>query len=105
MLNESGFGDMYPDMTQFNLDQQTIHGVANKRMIEAVRSNPEVDGYCIHALVAGDWILGAGLLDLWRNPKSYAYEGTKAANQPRIVSIRVTTNSKHPRQTTEYLCC
>jgi hypothetical protein len=88
MIKDSGFGSMYPDMRQFYLDQQIIHGAANKRMIEAVRSNPEVDGYCIHALVGGDWILGAGLLDLWRNPKSYAYEGTKAANQPRIVSIR-----------------
>jgi beta-galactosidase len=88
VLQESGFSDMYPDLKQFYLDQQTIHGAANKRMIEAVRSNPEVDGYCIHALVAGDWIMGAGLLDLWRNPKSYAYEGTKAANQPRILSIR-----------------
>ncbi|NQV35435.1 MAG: hypothetical protein HQ515_22270, partial [Phycisphaeraceae bacterium] len=89
MLQESGFADLYPDMAQFYLDQQAIHGAANKRMIEAVRSNPQVDGYCIHALCAGDWILGAGLIDLWRNPKSYAYEGTKAANQPRILSIRV----------------
>jgi len=89
MLKQSGFEDLYPDMEQFYLDQQAIHGAANKRMIEAVRSNPEVDGYCIHALCAGDWILGAGLIDLWRNPKSYAYEGTKAANQPRILSIRV----------------
>jgi hypothetical protein len=40
-------------------------------------------------LAAGDWIMGAGLLDLWRNPKSYAYEGTKAANQARILSIRM----------------
>lgn len=88
IIEESGFGDMYPDMKQFYFDQQAIHGAANKRMIEAVRSNPEVDGYCIHALVAGDWILGAGLIDLWRNPKSYAYEGTKAANHPQIVSIR-----------------
>jgi beta-galactosidase len=89
MLAESGFSDLYPDMEQFYLDQQAIHGAANKRMIEAVRSNPDVDGYCIHALCAGDWILGAGLIDLWRKPKSYAYEGTKAANQPRILSIRV----------------
>lgn len=88
VLKESGFDYLYPDMQQFYLDQQRIHGTANKRMIEAVRANPEVDGYCIHALVAGDWILGAGLLDLWRNPKSYAYEGTKASNQPRILSIR-----------------
>lgn len=89
VISESGFGYLYPDLQQFCLDQQKIHGATNKRMIEAVRANPEVDGYCIHALAAGDWILGAGLIDLWRNPKSYAYEGTKAANQPRILSIRV----------------
>mgnify|MGYP000666061921 CR=1 FL=1 len=89
ILAESGFASLYPDMKQYYLDQQLIHGTANKRMIEAVRANPEVDGYCIHALSAGDWILGAGLIDLWRKPKSYAYEGTKAANQPQIVSIRV----------------
>ncbi len=88
-LKESGFDKIYPDLKQFCLDQQLIHGTANRRMIEAVRCNPHVKGYCIHALTAGDWIMGAGLLDLFRNPKTYAYEGTKAANQPRIVSIRV----------------
>lgn len=88
VLAESGFSDLYPDMQQFYLDQQAIHGAANKRMIEAVRANPEVDGYCIHALAAGDWIMGAGLIDLWRNPKIAVYEATKAANQPRILSIR-----------------
>jgi hypothetical protein len=89
ILKASGFKYMYPNMDQFYLDQQHVHGTANKRMIEAVRSNPEIDGYCIHALVAGDWILGAGLMDLWRNPKSYAYTGTKEANQPKILSIRM----------------
>ena len=92
VLNESGFGSMYPNMQQFYLDQQAIHGAANKRMLEAVRSNPEVDGYCIHALIGGDWVLGAGLIDLWRQPKGYVYEATKASNQLRIVSIRM-----HPR--------
>lgn len=90
VLQESGFDDLYPDLEQFCLDQQTIHGAANKRMIEAVRSNPNVSGYCIHALAAGDWILGAGLIDLWRQPKSDAYEATKAANQPRILVIRMS---------------
>jgi len=88
-LKESGFDKIYPDLQKFCLGQQHIHGTANKRMIEAVRCNPEVKGYCIHALTAGDWIIGAGLLDLFRNPKTYAYDGTKAANQPRIISIRV----------------
>ena len=92
VLKESGFDKIYPDLQKFCLDQQQIHGTANKHMIEAVRCNPKVEGYCIHALTDGDWIIGAGLLDMWRNPKTYAYEGTKAANQPRILSIRV-----HPR--------
>lgn len=88
MLRQSGFQYLYPDTEAFYLDMQKIHGTANKRMIEGVRANPAVDGYCIHALSAGDWILGAGLIDLWRQPKGYAFEGTKAANQPRILSIR-----------------
>jgi len=89
VLKESGFDALYPDLRRFCLDQQKQHGEANKRMIEAARSNPAVIGYCVHALVGGDWIIGAGLLDMWRNPKTYAYEGTKEANQPRLVSIRV----------------
>jgi len=89
VLRESGFDRIYPDLKQFCLDQQKIHGAANKRMIEVVRCNPQVSGYCIHALCAGDWIMGAGILDLFRNPKTYAYEGTRQANQPRILAMRV----------------
>jgi hypothetical protein len=97
-LRESGFGHLYPKFETFCLEQQAIHGAANKRMIEAVRSNPKVEGYCIHALTDGDWILGAALLDLWRNPKSQVYEATKAANQPRIVSIRVLPRNVYAAQ-------
>ncbi len=101
VLKESGFDKIYPDLEKFCLDQQWTHGVANRRMIEAVRCNPNVAGYCIHALTAGDWIMGAGLLDLWRNPKTYAYEGTKAASQPRILSIRVRPRNVYAAQGTK----
>ena len=100
-LKESGFDRIYPDLKQFCLDQQQIHGTANKRMIEAVRCNGLVIGYCIHALTAGDWIMGAGLLDLFRNPKTYAYEGTKAANQPRIIAIRMYPRNVYAEQGTK----
>jgi len=100
VLQESGFDRIYPDLKQFCLDQQQIHGTANKRMIEAVRCNPLVIGYCVHALTAGDWIIGAGLLDLFRNPKTYAYEATKAASQPRIVTIRMYPRNVYSRQGT-----
>ncbi len=57
-------------------------------MLEAIRSNPSIIGYCVHALTAGDWVIGAGLLDLWRNPKGDAYYKTKEANQERLIVVR-----------------
>ncbi|HKK10133.1 MAG TPA: hypothetical protein VJ939_04815, partial [Bacteroidales bacterium] len=88
-LQKSGFDKIYPDIQELNLEQQKMHGIANKRMIEATRSNDIIAGYCVHALTGGDWVIGAGLLDLWRNPKTLAYDMTKEANQEQIVSIRI----------------
>jgi len=88
-LQKVGFDKIYPDVTDFYLEQQKMHGIANKRMIEATRLNPTVKGYCIHALVGGDWVLGAGLLDLWRNPKTLVYDMTKEGNQEQITPIRI----------------
>ncbi|VGO11958.1 Beta-galactosidase [Pontiella desulfatans] len=88
VLKESGLDAIYPSVQEFCIEQQQIHSDANKRMIEAIRSNPLVRGYCVHALTGGDWVLGAGLLDLWRNPKQ-SYYGTKEANAPRYLAVRV----------------
>ena len=88
-LKKTGFDKIYPNLEKLNLEQQKMHGIANKRMIEATRSNNSIAGYCVHALVGGDWVIGAGLLDLWRNPKTLAYDLTKQANQEQIVSIRI----------------
>ncbi len=88
-LQKIGFNNIYPDVTDFYLEQQKMHGIANKRMLEATRLNSTVKGYCIHALVGGDWVIGAGLLDLWRNPKTLVYDMTKEANQEQITPIRI----------------
>lgn len=88
-LQKTGFDKIYPNIQDFYLEQQKMHGIANKRIIEAVRCNPDVKGYCVHALVGGDWVIGAGLLDLWRNPKTLVYNMTKEASQKQIVSIRI----------------
>ena len=87
-LRESSLDSVYPDLRKFCLDQQEIHSQGNKRMIEAIRSNNSTGGYAVHALTGGDWVLGAGLLDLFRNPKR-SYFGTKEANQPRYLALRV----------------
>ena len=88
VLQRSGLDAIYPDLQRFCLDQQTIHSQANRRMIEAIRSNPRTGGYAVHALTDGDLVLGAGLLDIFRNPKE-SYWGTKAASQPRCLALRV----------------
>lgn len=84
----SELADVYATPDEFYREQQHIHGLANARMIEAARANPRVTGYCVHALTGGDWIMGAGLLDLWREPKRAVYDMTQAANAPRILTIR-----------------
>ncbi len=88
-LKKAGFDKIYPDVQDLYLEEQKIHGMANKRMLEAIRLNSTVKGYCVHALVGGDWVIGAGLLDLWRNPKTLVYDLTKAANQTQITPIRI----------------
>ena len=88
VLKDSGLDSVYPDLKTFCIDQQKIHSQGNKRMIEAIRSNPRTGGYCVHALTGGDWVMGAGLLDLFRNPK-VSYWGTKEANQPRYLALRI----------------
>lgn len=97
VLKESGLDRVYSDVQQFCIEQQKIHSAANKRMIEAIRSNPLVRGYCVHALTGGDWVLGAGLLDLWRNPKQ-SYFGTKEANASRYIAARVMPRNSYAGQ-------
>ncbi len=86
-LADSGFDGLYPDFKAYCEKSQEIHSQANKRMLEAARCNPGVDGYCVHAFCDGDWILGAGLVDLFREPKQ-AYYGTREANQPLCLAVR-----------------
>ena len=92
-LIETGLIKIFKNASNFYKKQQEIHGIANKRMIEAIRSNPNVIGYCVHALTAGDWIIGAGLLDIWRNPKGLAYDKTKEANRSKLAVLR--TNKRN----------
>lgn len=91
----TGFDKLFDSFEDFCLAQQTAHGITNKRLLESTRSNSNVIGYCVHALTAGDWIIGAGLLDLWRNPKTDVYNMTKAANQKQIVTLRVKPRNSY----------
>jgi beta-galactosidase len=96
-LAASGLDAVYPSLQRFCQDQQTIHAVANKRMIEAIRANPNMAGFAIHALTDGDWVLGAGLLDLFREPKP-AYEAVREVNQARYLALLATPRNVYAKE-------
>ena len=74
------------------MEQQQVHGTANKRMIEAIVRIPH--GWILRSRPYR-WRLdfGAGLLDLYE-PKSYAYEAT--GSQP-------SSNCFHQNLTQKYM--
>ena len=102
VLSESGLDAIYPDIESFCVEQQKRHGDANRRMIESIRCNPRIRGYAVHALTDGDWVLGAGLLDLFREPKE-VYWSTKIANQPRHLVLRTMARNAYEEDGIELL--
>ncbi|MCE5205405.1 MAG: hypothetical protein LLF80_04775 [Porphyromonadaceae bacterium] len=88
VMSEIGLNDIFGDLSKMGLASQAVQSEGNKLMIEALRLNPHISGYCIHAYTDGDWVIGAGVLDIWRNPK-LQYEMLKQVNAPLYVSARV----------------
>ena len=99
VMEESGFSKIFPNLKEFTDDSQAIHARANKLMLEGARMNSRIAGYCLHALTDGDWILGAGLLDLFRNPKA-PYYTAQAVNQPRYLVVRALPRTVYADQGT-----
>lgn len=69
VLNRHGLTAMFPDATALCRASQEVQATGNKLQLEALRVNPAVNGYCLHAYTDGDWVVGAGVLDIWREPK------------------------------------
>ena len=70
VFRQTGTDQVFPNFHAFVGACQEIHYTGNKLMIEACRINPDIAGIGIHALNDGNWVLGAGLIDNFRNPKS-----------------------------------
>ena len=79
--------ELFPDASALCLASQQIQADGNKLQIEAMRLNPRLAGYCLHAFTDGDWVLGAGVLDMWREPKRL-YQAVQEANQPLTLIVR-----------------
>ncbi|MFQ5809093.1 MAG: glycoside hydrolase family 2 protein, partial [Armatimonadota bacterium] len=64
---------------------QRVHGEGNALQTMALRANPLVGGYVMHAFSAGGCILGAELFDTWRQPKLVA-DAVREMQRPHILA-------------------
>ena len=87
VLRESPAAPLFPGVTEFAAAGQRVHYQAQKLMTEAARINPQVAGIGIHAFSDGDWVVGAGVIDLFREPKQ-AYFALQEVFAPRYLAIR-----------------
>jgi len=86
---ESGCNSVFKNISDYCMATQELQAEGNKLQLEAVRLNPNIDGYCVHAFTGGDWVLGAGILDIFRNPKQTFYT-IQQLNQPLYVAVRTS---------------
>ena len=87
VLKQTGTDQVFPNFQDFVLACQEIHYIGNKLMTEACRINPDIAGIGIHALNDGDWVVGAGLIDNFRNPKR-AYFAIQEVFADRYLAVR-----------------
>ncbi len=61
--------EVFPSVSALCAATQRLQAEGNCLQMEALRANPRVFGYVIHAFSAGGVILCAEMVDVWRNPK------------------------------------
>jgi beta-galactosidase len=86
LMDKHELRELFPDASALCLATQELQADGNKLQLEALRTNPKVDGYCLHAYTAGDWVVGAGVLDIWRQPK-LLYQACAEVQAPVYLAI------------------
>lgn len=102
VLEESGTNQVFPTFRDFVVACQEVHYTGNKLMAEACRINPDIAGIGIHALNDGDWIVGAGLIDNFRNPKR-AFYAIQEVFADRYIAVRPSLQNLYAGQELQIL--
>lgn len=97
---EMKWGEIFPDTAALCRASQRVQAEGNRLQLEALRLNPRIAGYCLHAYTDGDWVIGAGVLDLFRNPK-LVYETVKRVQAPLYIAIQVNPPNFSEGQTAQ----
>ena len=97
VYERTGLDQVFPTFHDFMLACQEVHYTGNKLMGEACRINADIAGIGIHSLNDGDWIVGAGLIDNFRNPKR-AYYAIQEVFADRYIAIRPSRQNVYAGQ-------
>ena len=97
-MREMQWGELFSDAGALCRASQRVQAEGNKLELEALRLNPRINGYCVHAFTDGDWVWGAGVLDLFRNPKP-TYDTIKQVQTPLYIAVRVNPSNLREGQT------
>ena len=102
VYERTGLEEVFPTFHDFMLACQEVHYTGNKLMAEACRINGDIAGIGIHSLNDGDWIVGAGLIDNFRNPKR-AYYAIQETFADRYIAIRPSRQNVYAGQGVQVL--
>ena len=102
VFSETGTDQIFPNFHAFVQACQKIHATGNKLMTEACRINPDIAGIGIHAFNDGDWVIGAGLIDNFRNPKK-PYYAIKEVFADHYIAIRPGKQNVYAGETVQIL--
>ncbi len=102
VLAQTGTDRIFPTFHDFVAACQEIHYTGNRLMAEACRINPDIAGIGIHSLNDGDWIVGAGLIDNFRNPKR-AYYAIQEVFADYFIAVRPSHQNIHAGQEVQLL--
>jgi beta-galactosidase len=86
-LQESGVHDSVGGIDGYQRMAQTLHVQGLSRQIRVLQANPNCSGFSVTQLADAGKEFGAGLLDLWRQPK-VDLGLLKQANAPLLVTLR-----------------
>ncbi|MFH1008620.1 MAG: sugar-binding domain-containing protein [Candidatus Latescibacterota bacterium] len=90
-LKRHGLTDMFPDVYSFCRAAQECQAEADRLLIEAMRINPRMAGWCLTQFNDASMEIGAGVLDIFRNTKA-AYFALKEVTHPLYLVVHA-----HPR--------
>ena len=93
-LKSHGLNNIFPDVSSFCQAAQRCQAEADRLLIEAMRSNPKMAGWCLTQFNDASSEVGAGMLDIFRN-KKLVYHTVKEMTGPLYLVVHTNPRTAY----------